>query len=283
MGEATVRRGDAITATGAGTTAGLYLRLLGARIRSEWQYRFSFITLLLGQALVTALEFVTLILVVALVPSLGGWTGPEVAFLYGLAATAFGISDLFYSSLDEVAEHVREGTFDQYLLRPMSPMLQLLVDEFELRRIGKTLPPVAVLVWAVAAVDVTWTAGRIALLSTALIFGTVIYCGLWIMAAAITFWIVASREAMNAFTFGGQFANEYPHHLYARWIRAVLGWAIPIAYVAYVPTIAILETPNPLGLPPWLVHTTGPVAAVTVLAGWTTWRLGIRHYQSTGS
>lgn len=239
--------------------------------------------LLTSQALITALEFVTLVLILDLVPDLGGWSGTEVAFLYGLAGTAFGISDLVASSLDDVADHVREGTFDHFLLRPFSPMLQLLAHEFELRRIGKTIPPVAVLVWAVAAVDVEWTPGRIGLLTAAIVWGVLIYCALWIATASVSFWAVASREAMNAFTFGGQFANEYPHHLYARWLRFVLGWAVPIAYVSYVPTIAILEAPNPLDLPTWLVHTTGPVAVASMAAAIGLWRLGIRHYQSTGS
>lgn len=265
------------------TLARLYKRLVVARIRSDWQYRTSFIILLFSQALITALEFAAIVLVLQLVPTLGGWTATEVTFLYALATVPFGVADLLVSSVERTATYVQQGTFDRILLRPLPALFQISALEFELRRIGKVIPSAAVGVWAVLNVDVVWTLGRILALVMALVCGTIIYSGLWIGTASISFWAVASKEATNAVTYGGQSANEYPLHLYRNWIRGTLGWGIPLAFVAYVPTQWILEAENPLGLSPRLVVLTPAVAAGVLAIAIACWSTGIRHYQSTGS
>ncbi len=262
---------------------GLYGRLLGARVRSDWQYRTSFITLLFSQALVTVLEFVSILLVLELVPNLGGWTPTEVAFLYALATVPFGMADLLMSSVERTANHVQAGTFDRLLLRPLPALFQISAIEFELRRAGKLLPSLGVGVWAVANVDVAWNAQRVGVLVMAVLCGAVIYSALWVASASVSFWAVGSREAANAVTYGGQAANQYPLHVYRNWVRAVLGWGIPLAFVSYVPSQWILDAENPLGMPSNLVVAIPVVTVAVLVAALGCWGLGIRHYQSTGS
>lgn len=261
----------------------LYRRLLAARIRSDWQYRTSFFTLLFSQAMIAALEFAAIVLILQLVPTLGGWTATEVAFLYALATVPFGIADLLVSSVERTANHVQQGTFDRILLRPLPALFQISALEFELRRLGKLVPSAAVGVWAVLNVEVSWNAGRIVVLVMAITCGTIIYSALWIGTASISFWAVASKEATNAVTYGGQSANEYPLHLYRNWIRATLGWGIPLAFVSYVPSQWILDAENPLGMSSRLVLLTPVVATATLALAMACWSTGIRHYQSTGS
>lgn len=261
----------------------LYRLLVGARIRSDWQYRTSFLTLLVSQTMVVALEFLAIVFVVRLVPTLGGWTATEVAFLYALATVPFGIGDLLVSSVERTPVYVRTGEFDRILLRPLPALFQIWALEFELRRLGKVLPPISIGIWAIINVDVDWTIGRSAVLVMALVCGTLIYSGLWIVAASISFWAVASNEAANALTYGGRSANEYPLHLYRNWIRATLGWGIPLAFVAYIPTQWLLDSANPLGLSPRLIWATPAIAAAVLAVAMGCWTVGIRHYQSTGS
>jgi ABC-2 type transport system permease protein len=263
--------------------ARLYRVILAARIRSDWQYRVSFLALLVSQMGAVGLDLAAIVVVLQLVPDLGGWTAAEVAFLYGMATLPFGISDLFVSAVDRVSNYVRDGSMDRVLLRPVSPLLQISALEFELRRAGKLVPAIGALIWALPRVEVNWTVGQVLVLIVALACGTVIYSSLWVMAASTSFWTVSSKEALNAVTYGGQFANQYPLHIYRNWIRLGLGWGIPLAFVAYVPSVYILDAANPLGLPPWLVFASVPVAAATAAVALLIWKTGIRHYQSTGS
>ncbi len=52
-------------------TLRLYFRLLGARVRSEMQYRLSFFAQTLGQFLVTFLDFVTVVVLLTRFQQIG--------------------------------------------------------------------------------------------------------------------------------------------------------------------------------------------------------------------
>jgi ABC-2 type transport system permease protein len=60
-------------------------------------------------------------------------------------------------------------------------------------------------------------------------------------------------------------------------------YAVPGAFVAYFPALALLDRPDPLGLPDALRYASPVVAVVAVLGAGLLWRSGIRHYQGTGS
>ena len=262
----------------------LYRRIVAARIRSDWQYRTAFFTLVVSQSFFIVFELLALLFLIDLVPQFGGWSRAQVVFLYAMATLPFSIGDVFISEVETLAyRYIRDGEFDTVLLRPASALLQILALEFELRRAGKLLAPTIVLCWAIANVEVDWTVGRVAMLVVAVISGTAIYSGLWVIAGSIPFWAVASREATNAMTYGSQFANQYPLHIYPGWIRAVMGWALPLAFVAYVPTISVAGAANPLDLPTWMAFTPPAVAVAVGIVARLVWRSGITHYQSTGS
>lgn len=281
--EPPVSRGRPPTRAEIGAHWRLYRRLIGAQIRSEWQYRTSFVFFVSAQAMITALELAAIVIILDVVPDLGGWSPAQIALLYGLATVPFALTDVIISPIEDLATYVRMGTFDRLLLRPMSALIQLCAMEFELRRAGKLIPNVAALVYGLAATDLAWSLGTVARIALALTVGSLIYSALWVTAAAVSFWLVSAKEATNALTYGGNFSNQYPLHLYPRWIRAVLGWAVPLAFVAYVPAIELMDAPNPLGVPGWFVAASPLVALASLVVAGMVWSAGIRHYQGTGS
>lgn len=260
-----------------------YVRLVGAKIRSDWQYRLSFCLFLLSQAIVTALDLIVILVIFAAVPSLGGWDLAQVAVLYGITTLSFGLGDLFVSQVETAADHIRNGTFDQFLMRPLPTIVQLSAREFALRRLGRSMPAVAALLVALVAADIDWTPDRILLLPLTIASGTVIFGAVWVITASISFWAIGAREVANSFTYGGSFAHQYPLHIFARWVRTLLGWIIPMAFVAYVPAVHLLDASNPLGLPRWFALTPPFVAVAAVLVARAVWAAGLRAYQSTGS
>src|SRR5437870_6367631 len=110
--------------------APIYRRLIGARIRTDWQYRLSFVLYTAAQFFVTILDFLTIAVIFHNVPRLAGWSISEVAFLYGTSGLAFGLSDVFVSPVERCALYVKQGTFDQFLIRPLGPLFQLACREF---------------------------------------------------------------------------------------------------------------------------------------------------------
>lgn len=262
---------------------GIYRRLLGARVRADFQYRTSFLLLLGGQMLVTATEVTSIAVIFGQVDTLAGWTVVEVALLYGLSGLAFAIAELFASQAGLVSRHVKAGTFDQFLIRPLGALLQLSAMEFALRRLGRCLPPALVLAIALPALDVDWTLDALLLLPVALASGVAIYGAIWLLTSAVAFWTVETQEIANSFTYGGSTLNSYPIDLFGGVLRRIVVFVVPLAFVAYLPASELLGKPLPFGLPPGTGWAAPVVAAVLVAAAGGVWRLAIRHYRSTGS
>jgi len=260
----------------------IYLRLIGARARSQLEYRASLALQIVGSALLTLLDFVMILVLFENVPELDGWSVQEVALLYGIAGISFALTDLIVGHLDLFPQMIRDGTFDQILVRPLPSLLQVIASDFSLRRIGKVLQAVAVLTVALAAAEIDWTLGRAVMVPLAIVSGVLIYTGVWIALATIAFWIVDAIEFVNAFTYGGNFLSAYPITIFGRWLRNLVLFVIPIAFVAYFPALYILDRPDELGLPDGLRYASPFVAVLTVLVARVVWENAVRHYRSAG-
>jgi ABC-2 type transport system permease protein len=260
----------------------IYLRLIGAHARSQLEYRTSLALQIFASALLTLLDFVMILVLFENVPELDGWTVQQVALLYGIAGIAFAISDLVVGHLDLFPQMIRDGTFDQILVRPLPSLLQVVASDFSLRRLGKILQAVVVLVVALAAANVDWTVGRAVMVPLAVVSGVLIYTAVWIALATIAFWIVDAIEFVNAFTYGGNFLSAYPITIFGRWLRNLVLFVIPIAFVAYLPALYILDKPDELGLPEALQYASPFVAVLTVLVARAVWENAVRHYRSAG-
>jgi ABC-2 type transport system permease protein len=279
------RRGPGL---GLGLVASLddlpvYRRLLGARIRADWQYRTSFVLYLLGQTIVAGTELVAIVVIFTAVDRLAGWSAAEVALLFGLSGVAFGLADLFVSPVEMAARHIKAGSFDQFLVRPAGALWQLLATEFALRRLGRSVQPLVVLAVALRLVDVAWGPAEVVLVPLTVACGAVIYGAIWVITSSLAFWTVETQEVGSSFTYGGDALTSYPFDVLGTWLRRLVTFVVPLGSIAYLPALRLLGKRPPFGLP--LVATwSGPVVAlVAALVARAVWRLAIRHYRTTGS
>jgi len=261
----------------------IYRRLVAARIRGDLQYRTSFFLFVFSQALVAGLDLAVILVLFTQVDSIAGWSVTEVALLYGLAGTGFGLADLFVSEVELASRHIKAGTFDLFLLRPVGALLQLCATEFAPRRIGRLVQPVIVIVIVFGRIDVSWTPAKVALIPITVLSGTLIFGAIWVITSSISFWTVDTQEVANSFTYGGQTLAHYPIDVFGTWLRRFVTFVLPIAFVSYFPAVYLLDKPTPFGLPSWVALLSPVVAALLVLVARTVWQFAIRHYRSTGS
>lgn len=262
--------------------ATIWRRLVGARIRADWQYRTSFVLFTFSQFVAGFLDIVAVLVLFSNVDRLAGWSVAEVAFLYGTASLAFSLGDVFVSEVEYVAHHIRQGSFDRFLLRPVGPLLLLCGQEFAFRRTGRIIQSALVLGIAVTQVDVAWDVARVAMVVQMVAVGFVIFGGIWVVTSSIAFWAVEAREVANSFTYGGNFIAHYPMEIFSGWLRR-LATIVPLAFVSYYPALWVLGRTDPDGSPSWLRFAGPAVAAVVVRVARAVWASGIRHYRSTGS
>jgi ABC-2 type transport system permease protein len=70
--------------------------------------------------------------------------------------------------------------------------------------------------------------------------------------------------------------------IYRRWFQLFFTFVVPLACANYLPALALLGKPDPLGTPlfaQWLAPLAGPAFLLLTLQ---LWRLGVRRYTSAG-
>jgi viologen exporter family transport system permease protein len=261
----------------------VYRRLVGAAVRSQLAYPVSFALQCGGQAAAQATDLVAILVLFGHVSELGGFETREVLVIYGIAGLCFGLADMIVGQLDSLPVYIRLGRLDALLLRPLGALGQICASELTLRRLGRSFTALLVLAYAVSTVDIQWTAARMALMVLAPVAGTVILCSVWVVACSVCFWLIDGRELANTVTYGSSMFTAYPLGIFPSWLRRLMGFAVPGAFVAYFPTLALLGKPDPLGLPAWLQWSSPPVALLSMLVAGAVWRFAVRHYRGTGS
>ena len=261
----------------------LYFRYVAISAKSQMEYRASFLMLSFGQFLVTCIEFASIWLLFQRFGGISGWTLPEVALFYGMINTAFAFADAAARGFDLFGPMIRSGDFDRLLLRPRSTVLQVAGTELTLRRVGRLAQGLIVLTWACTSPDIAWTAGKAALLLGAIVGGICLFVGIIVLQATAAFWTTETLEMFNTLSYGGVQTGQYPLSIYARWLQRFFTFVVPLAAISYFPGIAILGKADPLGSPIFLRYLAPLLGPVFLALSTQAWKLGVRHYQSTGS
>jgi ABC-2 type transport system permease protein len=244
-------------------------------------YPASFWMLTVGGFVMTALDFAAILVIFGKVDDLGGFSLTEVAFLYAGTGLGIAFGDLIVGRVERLGQMIRLGRLDTMMTKPVPLLVQVLADEFALRRVARVAQAGLVFAWAAAYVD--WDPARAAVAAMMVVTGTLIFSGLFITLGCVQFWTVDSAELASAFTYGGNTLTQYPLTIYPGEVVKVLTFLVPIAFVNWYPALFVLDRSDPFGFPSWLQFASPVAAAVVLAATALVWRTGVRHYHSTGS
>lgn len=259
----------------------LYLHYVNLSLRAQMQYKASFIMMSIGHFLVTIIDFFGIWILFERFNTLQGWTLPEIALFYGMVSTSFALAEAWPRGFDTFHNLVRTGDFDRVLLRPRTAFLQIIGQEFQLMRVGRLTQGVIILCWATKTLAISWTFYKLFLLFLSIIGGMLIFSGLFILQATLSFWSIQSLEIVNMVTYGGVETIQYPLSIYKTWFRNFFTYVIPLAFINYIPALNILGKGNRvMDKLSWL---SAPFGLLFFLFCVKIWNFGIRRYRSTGS
>jgi ABC-2 type transport system permease protein len=264
-------------------TIRLIRSLLAINIRARMEYRVDFLVwLVLGMAFqVAALAFVWV--VVAHFGGVGDWTLDEVLFIVGIRLLAHALFETVFGNLTQVAWMIRDGWMDRILLRPVSPLLQVVMFRFRANGVGDLVVGMMAFAKSVPGIDVAWT--PIAILDLALVLaGSVLLeAGILLAIAALSFRVVRTDSlTWWADDLGNSFAN-YPLTVFPFVAQFLLTWIVPIAFLGFFPAAALLGRADAVPFSPLLAYGAPLVGVGVFTAAVAAWRSGIGHHRSTGT
>jgi len=258
----------------------LWLKYVSILIKSQLQYRTSFIFICVGQFFIPFTVFISVYFLFDRFSSVKDYTFYEVALCYSVIHFGFSISECFARGFDMFSGLIRDAGFDRLMLRPRNLILQVTGSSFELNRIGRFLQSAIVMAIALFGLDLTWTPVKILLLFCMVLSSSLVFSGIFILTSTLCFWTVQSIEVVNIFTDGGRELSQFPLDIYKREFALFFTFIIPLGMTNYIPLMYILDRVPQLSI----LYVLAPLyGAAFIVPCVFIWYCGVRRYKSTGS
>ncbi len=171
---------------------------------------------------------------------LGGWSWEAALVVQGIYTFLDGVSSTWLRpNLSAIVTHVREGTLDFVLLKPIDSQFWVslrIMAPAGLPEIGLGL---VLIVWAASRAGASLSLGTFLVAVLMLFVGGVILYALWFVIAATSIWFVKTwnaTEVLRAVLASGRF----PVSAYPPTLRLVFTLVLPVAFLTTVPAEVIL-------------------------------------------
>jgi ABC-2 type transport system permease protein len=260
----------------------LYVKFIAIAIRSRMQYRSDFFFGIAGVLILNLVNLSLIYILVARFQALAGWEYWEIVMLYATFLLSHSVYAVFFWHLSNLEDDILHGRFDQYLIRPASPLLQFLGREVNYMGVADVVFATSAFVLAYHNLDLDWTAVRWGFFALAILSGTVIEtCIVWIIGA-LSFWTGRSRAIWSVYLRFQLLGQQYPIDIFGMWFRIFITGFLPLAFMNYYPLTILLDKPNALGV--FGMGFLSPIVAILLLAlGALIWRRGLAGYTSSGN
>ena len=256
----------------------LYRKYLIMLLKSQLQYRASFIMMTLGHFLIAFTAFLGVHFLMDRFHSVGGFSLTEILLCFSVVLMAFSLAECFARGFDRFPALIRSGQLDRILARPRGVIFQVLTANADFSRLGRVLQAVLMLAYGIGASGVEWTGLKILCLVLMLLGGVAVFTALFVLYAGISFFTLEGLEFMNIFTDGSREFGKYPLSIYGEGVLKFCTYVIPIALFQYWPLLYLVGRSERVALIflPLL-------GFLFLLPCYGFFRFGLRKYQSSGS
>ncbi len=255
----------------------LYGKILAQDLKSKMSYRADFIISTIGMIATNIAGFVSFWILFRNFPTVNGWGYYEMLFLYGFSLVALTPVQCFFDNNWSLRMYVRDGSFIKYCFRPVNLFFYFQSEVFDIKGLGQLAFGIGTLVysWTKLAIAVT----PLAILKTILflITASLVMVALQNAAAATCFWITNSFYVLDLVLRFKDYA-KYPITIFTPVFRFVFTFVIPIAFIAYYPSLIILR-PDDVGVLTWISPLVG---GLLFYASYRFWMYGAMKYSGTG-
>lgn len=258
-----------------------YAEVYRVQIKNNWVreavYRTNFLTSIVTDLIWMGVEMTLFTVIYANVPTLAGWTKPQVYFFLGIFFASDAIfTTLFQRNFWTFSDLVNKGELDILLTKPIHPLFLALTRFISLTASFNIILGLVIAVryaneagfaggWHWLLVPLWLSVG----LATAMVVRFLF--SIWI------FWTERSWAMARMYYQFFAFATK-PDTLYPQAIRYLILTALPFAFIGSVPARALLH-----GLETWEYVLVATVLVVFTVTNTLLWRAGLRRYQSASS
>lgn len=251
------------------------------QIKNNWVreavYRTNFITNIFVDLIWIVVEFSLFNIIYANVPTLAGWTKPQVFFFLGVLFSADAIFTVFFTrNMWMFSDLVNKGELDILLTKPVSSLFLALTRWINLTAVTNFALGVFIMTKYAESAGFPggWHWFRV---PGWLLFSVAMALNLRFLFSVWVFWTERSWALARLYYQFYSFATK-PDAIYPKVIRNIIRTVLPYALIGSVPARALLYG---LDGGEWLLLFT--VFMTFLVLNVSLWRVGLRRYQSASS
>jgi ABC-2 type transport system permease protein len=221
-----------------------YLRLFGVQARSalllSMQYRLDFFVEAVMALFWTASALAPLFVLFRMRSGVAGWNWAEALIVVGFFTMLKGfLSGVVQPALTTVVEHLRTGTLDFLLLKPVDAQFMVSTCRLDLARVVDVGAGVAIAAFGFARSDRALTLTALPLTLLLLACAVVILYGIWLLAVSVAFHVVKIDNLSNLIVSTYD-AARWPSSVFRGVFAFVFTFIIPLALMTTYPALALL-------------------------------------------
>ncbi len=256
----------------------IYFKILAQDLKSKMSYRADFIISTIGMIFTNIAGFVSFWIIFRNFPSINGWSYYEMLFLYGFSLIALTPVQCFFDNNWSLRIAVYSGDFIKYCFRPINLFFYYQSEVFDIKGLGQLAFGIGTLAYSWYHLDLGINIVMLLKLIIFLISASVVMVALQNAAAATCFWIQNSFYVLDLVNRFRDYA-KYPITIFSPVFRFIFTFIMPIAFIAYYPSLVILRPDNPE-----ILSLFSPVIAIVFFwMSYKLWMYGAMRYNGTGS
>lgn len=255
--------------------ARLYRAFLSQSLKNEMVYRSNFITLVIMDIGFVGISVILFKIIYSHVTTIAGWTFHQSIILIGTVGIIREIAYLFFRrGFLELGTHIRTGTFDFFMIRPVAPHIHLAFRHISFSEsLGEGLMGIILVVYGILH-SPEWSFLSLPLYSLYLMNSLLIYYGFSLLINSIVFWVIRTQE-LNTIIYFFMETSRYPGDIYRGIGKFIFSFIIPVGIIATVPASALTGR---IGW--WSGLTSLGIGLFFISFGIYVWNRSIEHYSS---
>ncbi len=257
--------------------AELFLIQLKAAVLLSMQYRLDFFLRAFMAVFWTFVALLPLLVLFSMRDGVAGFTASEALIVAGFFMALKGLLiGVIQPSLTTVVEHIRKGTLDFLLLKPVDAQFLLSTSGIELSHVSDVLAGVCVVIYGLHGAAYTPALSDLLLTMATLVCAVAILYAIWIMVVSLSFYVVKidNLSYLIVSTFD---AARWPSSVFRGVLSFLFTFIIPLALMTTYPALALLGRIRAVDM-----ATACGVAAGFLLISRGIWKRALRAYTSAG-
>lgn len=256
----------------------IYLKIVAQDIKSKMSYRTDFFISTMGMITTNIAGFIAFLIMFGKFPSINGWGYYEILFLYGFSLISITPTQCLLDNNWSLRRYVYDGDFVKYCFRPINLWFYYVSEVFDVKGLGQLAFGTGTLVYA--WIKLALPVSLILILKTvvALVTASLFMMALQNAAAASCFWIQNSFWLLDISLKMKDYA-KYPVTIFNDVFKFIFTFIIPVAFMAYYPSLAILRPDNV----PVLTYLSPFLGILAFYGSYKLWMKGAGKYDGSGS